>query len=273
VRVQVVTVNHGTSAYADLLFRSLIAHHRLGPDLSILLLDNDSGDVERLDWAKEFGVEIRPSGYSLEAAVTTHGEILRDAVLAEPDCDAYLFVDSDVCFTADDTIGTMAAELAADPTLFAVEAGWAHEDGTLFGHSAPTGTSRIRESVRFEGADWCDPYEFDIGYGDRVHPFCALVRNDAPFRTTVTELGLSPAVTYCVRGALFFDTLGLLTQVMKTHGRTWRRSSRSVIHFGNASWQSTPEDGKAARRDALLHTYRQISDPHYAARPRPRSQP
>ncbi|WP_020574031.1 hypothetical protein [Actinopolymorpha alba] len=185
---------------------------------------------------------------------------MRDAVLAAPHCDAYLFVDSDVCFTTDNTIDAMAAELAADPRLFAVEASWGSEDGSVYDHAAgsPPSNSRIRESVRFAGGEWCEPYEFEVGYGDRLHPFCALVRNDAPFRSTVELLGLSSAMTQCVRGALFFDTFGLLTQVMKTHDRSFARSSQKVIHFGNVSWQSAYADEKAARRDALLRRYASI---------------
>jgi hypothetical protein len=257
MRVQVLTVNHGTTAYAELFLRSLLAHHRDHSDLSVLVLDNDSGDVHRLDWAKRFGVRIRASGYRADASVNTHGEVLRDAVLAEPDCDAYLFADSDVCFAADDTIGTMARELEAMSDAFAVEAVWANEDGSVFHHraGAPQGRSRIRESVRFAGGEWGEPYEFDVDYGDRVHPFCVLVRNDAPFRTTVQLLGLSPAMTQCVRGGMFWDTFGLLTQVMRTHGRSWALSSQRVVHFAGASWQSEWAEDKAARRDALLGRY------------------
>ncbi|MFD2082558.1 Glycosyltransferase, GT2 family [Actinopolymorpha cephalotaxi] len=257
MRVQVVTVNHGTTEYADLFLRSLLAHHPDRSELAVLVLDNESGDVHRLDWARALGVRIRASGWSLDASVNTHGEVLRAAVLAEPDCDAYLFADSDVCFVTDDTVGAMARELAANPGAFAVEAVWANEDGTVFHHRAgpPMGRSRIRESVRFAGGDWGEPYEFDVDYGDRVHPFCVLVRNDAPFRTTVELLGLSPAMTQCVRGGMFWDTFGLLTQVMRTHGRVWVTSTQQVVHFAGASWQPEWAADKAARRDALMGRY------------------
>jgi hypothetical protein len=101
MRVQVLCVNHGTTPYADLLLRSLVAHHPDRGQIDVLLLDSGSSDLERLDWATRHGVEVQPSGYGVEVQVTTHGEILRDAVLAKPDCDAYLMVDSDVCFVAD----------------------------------------------------------------------------------------------------------------------------------------------------------------------------
>lgn len=49
MRVQVVSVNHGTTEYADLFLRSLLAHHPDRSELAVLVLDNDSGDVDRLD--------------------------------------------------------------------------------------------------------------------------------------------------------------------------------------------------------------------------------
>ncbi|MBO0885378.1 MAG: glycosyltransferase family 2 protein [Mycobacterium sp.] len=258
MRIQVVAVNHGTTAYADLLLRSLITHHPKRSELAILLLDNGSADLERLAWAQAFGVEIRQSGYTRDTQVTTHGEILRNAVLSHADCDAYLFVDVDVCFMADDTIGAMAAELATDNDLFAVQAVWSNENGEDYdsGDGSSANISRVRESVRFAGAaDWPEPYEFDTGYGDRVHPFCVLLRNDRVFRNAVEVTGLSPAQLQCERGALWFDTLGLLTQIMKTHGRTWRTSGQRVIHFGNVSWDTAWAENKAERRDALLDRY------------------
>ena len=81
-------------------------------------------------------------------------------MLAEPDCEAYLFVDSDVCFVADDTIGAMTRELGEARDVFAEwEAKWAHEDGTVYEHRAgpPMSRSRIRESVQFAGGDWGEP--------------------------------------------------------------------------------------------------------------------
>lgn len=183
-----MSVNHGTTAYAELLLRSLLAHHRDRPELSILLLDNGSSELGRLEWAKAYGVEIRPSGYSLDAPITTHGEILRDAVRATPGCDTYLFVDSDVCFVADNTIQAMPRELFDDPSLFAVQAIWSLADGSTYDPTAYVSgqTSRVRESVRLFGQDeWGEPSEWDIGYTDRVHPFCTLVRNDTAFRITV----------------------------------------------------------------------------------------
>jgi hypothetical protein len=173
MRVQVLCVNHGTTPYADLLLRSLVAHHTDRSQIDVLLLDSESAELERLDWATRHGVEIQQSGYGVEVPVTTHGEILRDAVLAKPDCDAYLLVDSDVCFVADRTIQTMGAELFADPALFAVRALWqGWGDESLY---EPDGRpnhniSRIRQSIRmFDRTEFGEPLEWDTAYGDRVH--------------------------------------------------------------------------------------------------------
>jgi hypothetical protein len=254
MRVTVVSVSHGTTDYADLMLRSLIASHADRSMIDILLLVSGSRDLDRLAWADRYGVRVRSSGYPLDVPVTTHGEILRDAVLAEPECDAYLFVDADVCFVAEDTIGRLSAELVADPDMFAIQAAWLLPDGTVFEHGDdPTKTSWIRESVRPDGVEeWSEPYEYRVGYGDRIHPFCVLLRNDEVFRSAVELIGLSPAGTQCVRGAIWWDTLGLLTQVMKTHGRTWRRSDVGAIHFGNVTWTTDWAKEKAEQRDALL---------------------
>ncbi len=252
--ITVLSVNHGTTDYADLMLRSLIARHPDRSDLDVVLLDSGARDLDRLSWAERHGIRIQPTGYPLEVPVTSHGEILRDAVLAEPDCAAYLFVDADVCFVTDDTIGALAAELDADPDLFAVQATWLLPDGSVFADQGDAGkVSWIRESVRADGAEeWGEPSDYRTGYGDRIHPFCALLRNDTAFRTTVELIGLSPAGTQCVRGARWWDTLGLLTQVMKTHGRTWHRSEVGVIHFGNVSWTTEWAQQKAEQRDTLL---------------------
>ncbi|MGC4942901.1 hypothetical protein [Kribbella sp. DT2] len=258
MKICVLTVNHGTTPYAELLLASLLHHHPDREDLDVVVLDNDSTELDRL--SRFAGVEVVQTGYTTTHTLTTHGEILRDAVLARPDYDAYLFVDCDVCFVADGTIDALAASLAADPEAFAVQARWLLHDG---GELPPSGedshpTSYVRESVRRSpDDDWSDPIEYSVTLQltDRVHPFCALIRNDAAFRRTVEHVGLSPAAVQAERGGKWWDTLGLLTQVMKTHGRHWTLSDQGVIHFGNVSWSSDWAAEKAAARDRLLAPY------------------
>lgn len=257
--VQVIAVNHGTTRYAELMLRSLLQHHRHRSHLQVLLLDNDSPDIERLDLLRDERVRIEQSGYGLDHQVTTHGEILAAAVLANPDCDAYLFVDSDVCFRSDRSIDRMADELAADAGLFGVQARWLLPDGTEFApEPGPPDVVGIRESVRAPGATaWSDAISYDVvRHGaDRIHPFCALIGNTTLFRRTVETFGLSPAMVQSERSGRWWDTLGLMTQVMRINGLTWRRSEVGVTHFGNVSWDDRWAAEKAADRDRLMTQY------------------
>lgn len=262
MRICAITVNHGTSAYAELLLESLFHHHPRRNDLTVVLLDNSSTEIDRVARFAAVGVEVLQTGYTTEHTLTTHGEILRDAVLARPDYDAYLFIDCDVCFVADGTIDALATELREFPNAFAVQARWLTPEGPeLDSGSAPVikPVSRVRESIRsVPDGEWSQPIEYslELQLNDRVHPFCTLIRNDETFRRTVEHIGLSPATVQAERGGKWWDTLGMLTQVMKTHGRNWRLSEQGVIHFGNVSWDSEWATEKAATRDALLEKYR-----------------
>jgi hypothetical protein len=259
MHIQAIVVNHGTTRYAELLLASLLVHHPNRSDLDILVLDNASPDVHLLDWARDYGVEITPSGYPAESPINTHGEILRDAALARPDCDAHLFLDADVCFVADNTIPTMAAELSADPVLFAVQATWSitGEDTFEIPPRWREYDMYVRDAFKFNANDeWPPLREYVVRVTDRIWPFCTLVRNDGVFRRIVELIGLSGAHNQALRGGRQWDTFGLLDAVMQTHGRRWQRSTRRVIHFGNVSYQDDVANGKAGRRDELLTNYR-----------------
>ncbi|HVX42484.1 MAG TPA: hypothetical protein VHC49_01290 [Mycobacteriales bacterium] len=260
MRIDVLTVNHGTSRYAELLVASFLRHHPDRSGVRFVVLDNCSPEIERLDRFRVDGIEVQQTGYGERHILTTHGEILRDAVLARPDCDAYLFVDSDVCFQADGTLWGMAEELTADSGLFAIQARWMGADGTEFFESVPSPLphSYIREYIRSSpDAPLPDPLEYavELRMTDRVHPFCVLVRNSPEFRKTVDYIGLSPGRVEAERGGRWWDTLGLMTQVMRTHGKTWRRSAYGVLHFGSVSWDAQWAEEKAALRDSLLRRY------------------
>lgn len=102
-----------------------------------------------------------------------------------------------------------------------------------------------------------DPLEYSLQLrlADRVHPFCALVQNTVPFRKTVEYIGLSPARVESERHGCWWDSFGLLTQVMRTHDKTWRKSAYGVVHFGNVSWDPQWAEQKATQRDSLLLQY------------------
>lgn len=254
-----ISVNHGTTDYAELMIRSLLHHHSDRRRLQVLLLDNDSPGAERLHQFASAGISVRRSGYSTRHTVTTHGEILAAAVLDHADHDAYLFLDSDICFRTDHTIDALAAELEADPGLFGVQARWLRLDETPYEPPpGPRPLVTIKEAVRPEGqADFGDPVSYQVRIGDRLDPYCALIRNTPAFRRTVESVGLSPAAVQSERTGRWWDTFGLMTQVMATHGLGWRTSSPGVIHFGSASWQDDAwTDQRIAVRDRLLAEYR-----------------
>ncbi len=264
MRIQAVVVNHDTTKYVELLLASLLAHHPDRSGLDILVLDNASPDVRRLEWAKDYGVTIASSGYPPESPINTHGEILRDAVFDRPDCDGYLFLDADVCFVADNTINTMATELASCDDLFAVQAAWSITGDDTY--DIPPRWREydmfVRDSFKFNvDAEWPPLREYVVRVTDRIWPFCTLVRNDDVFRRTVELIGLSGAHNQALRGGRQWDTFGLLDAVMHTHGRRWQRSERRVIHFGNVSYQDDIANGKAAKRDELLTSYRARLEP------------
>lgn len=111
-RVLVLTVNHGTTAHTDLMLRTLLTRQATMSEIDVLVMDNGSTDQARLEWAvAEWGVRIRQSGHGVDDPENTHGEIMRRAILDEPDVDAYLVVDSDICFIEDDTVRSMRALL------------------------------------------------------------------------------------------------------------------------------------------------------------------
>ncbi len=259
MHIQALAVNHGTTRYMELMLASLIAHHRDRSGLDVLVLDNESGDLAGLDWLVRPGIAIQPSGYPRQVPINTHGEILRDAVLARPDCDAYLFLDADVCFISDDTIPAMARELASDPGLFAVQATWSIAGDDEFEVPAIWRNHElfVRDSFKFQADEpWPPLREYVVRLTDRIWPFCTLVRNDDVFRRIVRSVGLSAANNQCLRGGRQWDTFGLLTSVMETHDRRWRRSARRVIHFGAVSYSDELAEQKARGRDELLERYR-----------------
>lgn len=96
-------VNHNTSAFAELAIRSLFANNSEYP-LDLVVYDNDSNDADLADLqalTRRLGVPFRASGFPIDTANNSHGEILGRFVLdpATRDADYLLFLDSDICFT------------------------------------------------------------------------------------------------------------------------------------------------------------------------------
>jgi GT2 family glycosyltransferase len=211
--IEAISVNHNTSPYMELMLRSLAAHHGLDLDLTLTVVDNASEDGTSglRDYAARMGIPIVQSGFSTTSLHNSHGEILRRFVLEHPDSRYYLFLDSDLCFLADDTLAVMREELDAVPEAFGIgpRMSW---DG-------------IAELPQEVSAGNPDIYEA------RLHPCCALIKNTEIFRGVVREIGLSCARYLWAEREEYFDTCTLMTRVMRTHGLRHIISAQMVLHF------------------------------------------
>jgi hypothetical protein len=234
--IEAAAVNHNTSSYMELMLRSLFARHSPDLDLSITVFDNASEDdgAGLRAYAEEMGVPIVQSGFTTQTQNNSHGEILRRFVLEHLDCTHYLFLDADVCFVQDDTIGVMLEEL--------------EKAGDAFGIGPRLSWDGVNE-LSEEALRNPDLYEA------RLHPCCALVRNTELFRRVVEEVGLSCVKYLWAEREEYLDTFKLMTKVIKTHGLRHLISSRMVLHFSCVSYEwDRPHlmQEKTQRRDALL---------------------
>jgi hypothetical protein len=242
--IAAVTVNHNTSRYAELMLRSLFATHPPDLLLSLMLYDNASrDDTSALEaYARSRGIRAQQSGFTTQTPHNSHGEILRRFVLGHPECDYYLFLDADVCFVQQDTIGTMLRELETDSAAFGIGPRLSWDGETELPREVADGNPDIYEA--------------------RLHPCCALIKNTAVFRDVVQEVGLSCVKVLWAEQEEYLDTLKLMTRVMRTHGQHHLISSAMVIHFFCVSYDWDPEQfmrQKACHRDRLLASYRQVT--------------
>lgn len=237
-RIEAVVVNHNTSAYTELMLRSLFQRHPDFP-LALTVLDNastDAGLPALMAYARQRAVPVRPSGFGLDTRNNSHGELLRRFVLDHADCTHYLFLDADVCFTQDDTLPTLLAELAAAPDAFGIGPRMSLWDDV----------TEIPLDVRQANPDICDA---------RLHPCCALVRNTPLVRMVVDAVGLMAGQVLWAEREEYLDTFKLFTRVMATHGQRHVLSSAMLLHFFAVSYAWDAEAvraQKAEERDRRL---------------------
>jgi hypothetical protein len=268
VRIEAIIVNHNTSPYAELALRSLRATTSRD-DLNVTVVDNHSADdtsalraaCDRLEASFEL------SRWPVEdQSVNTHGDVLRDFVLARADCDAYLFLDADIVFTQDRTVDTMSDELMSADAVWAVQArmSW---DGT---NEIPMGSLWQRRdheihlaSKRVQpGTDW-PLTQLKVHSGTvmpRCHPGCALVRNSQLLRGVADRLGFSTAWVWSDDPQLggFADTFALASEVMRSAGLRIVLSDAMVVHFFNVTYDIAERlAAKGERRDGMLAELRE----------------
>ena len=242
--IKAVAVNHNTSAYMELMARSLFARHPQdsGLHFSLHIFDNASQDVmtDLKSYAESRGIPIIQSGFKTETRHNSHGEVLRRFVLENPEATHYLFLDSDVCFLEDLTLNNMLVELENSSNVFGIGARMSWD-----------GIDEIPEE-NWKG----NP---DI-YHARLHPCCALVKNTSVFRNVIEEIGLSCVNYLWADTEEYLDTFKLMTKVMKTHGLKHIISSKMILHFFSVSyvWEPTQHWNvvKVERRNQLLDQYR-----------------
>lgn len=237
LQIAAVSVNHNTSAYMELMLRSLFVRHSAQLPLSLTIFDNGSNDdIGQLrSYAAKMNVPIKPSGFSLATEFNSHGDILRRFVLENPDCTHYLFLDADVCFIETDTIPTMLAELQQASNAFGIGPRMSWD-----------GINEIPPAARHENPDICDA---------RLHPCCALIPNTPLFRRVAETIGFTCVKYLWAEREEYLDTFKLMTMVMKTHELTHVFSSAMIQHFFCVSYEwDSPETQrfKMAMRDQKL---------------------
>lgn len=129
--IEAVTINQDTSCFVELLLRSLYATHSDLDGIRLTILDNNSTDeMQHLtSFAEDKKIPIVQTKWDRNTPGNNHGENLRDFVLSHQDCDFFLFLDADIVFVQDETVTTMASELAgAGDDVWAVQARFT-EDG------------------------------------------------------------------------------------------------------------------------------------------------
>ncbi|WP_020576091.1 hypothetical protein [Actinopolymorpha alba] len=242
--IRAAVVNHNTSTWTELAVRSLFAQHP-GLDITLTIYDNASGDdmTGLRQAADQLDVPIVQSGFSTDSTHNSHGEVLRQFVLdpANADCSYFLFLDTDVCFTRQDTVNQLIDALNADERAFGA--------GPRMSWDGETVTPAEREQ-------WV---KNRCLYEARLHPCCALIRNTPAFRRVVEEVGLSCATLMEGDESQYLDTCELMTRIMRTHGLHHVIVETLVLHAFGVSYPNAWQNllaAKQERRDAWLNRFR-----------------
>ena len=258
LRVLGVTVNHNTSHFAELMLRTLFLTNDLSDiDFCLVVLDNASNDehLERLQaYLAGQGIPFTQTGLDNSVAVEKHGTVLTRFVQERGDCTHYLFLDSDMWFVEANTIPALLRELVESPnTVFANQA-------RIYGYYADKvieGRDGVAGAGSLDGVTWetvCgNPVVKSARYTTRIayrcSPVCSLVVNIPTFRRVVGAFGLNPAISFGAGEARHYDTFGLMTHVMATHGFRFIVSSKTVNHFTETVYR--PELRMPKDRDCL----------------------
>ena len=277
--INAVVVNHNTSAFTELAARSFIAMHGEREDVRFTIMDNSSQDgTDELEaYTKAAGMEFRQSGLvAAEQQVNSHGEVLRQFVLENPECEYYLLLDADLCFIMPNTVDTLVKEITDHDDVWAVHARSRRSTTHLFRptrqpvrqdlseyrsqkmvdrrrihlHCPMQPRPRAETSGSLAEPPRMNHHELDeegrrqplitlVGSPKpRCEPCCTLVRNTAVLRRVADRIGFSGAWMFenTIEGAGGYDTMALMTAVMTTHEQVYLESSIGVLHFWMVSY-------------------------------------
>ncbi len=261
--IEAITINQDTPCFVELLLRSLYATHRDLEGIRLTILDNNSTDkMQHLTaFAEDKKIPIVQTKWDRNTPGNNHGENLRDFVLSYPDCDYFLFLDADIVFVQDETVTTMANELAeTGDDVWAIQARFT-EDGETevpWGSLDEGGARKFINIMMEDDIEDVQPGKalehlpMPAVLGDRIHPSCCLIKNTEAFLLTAREIGFSCVDFEASGGGKVYDTMGLATQVMKTHGLRFILSSKMVKHFWGVARKQRIADKDAACERLLL---------------------
>ncbi|MEM7126326.1 MAG: hypothetical protein AAF702_08380 [Chloroflexota bacterium] len=235
--IQAVVVNHNTSKFTELMLRTLYDKHSPDLDLSITVMDNDSTDEtpELTVYLASKQIPFMQSAFSIDTERNSHGEVLSQFVLANPDCTYYLFLDADIYFLKEKTIDDMLSTLNSESGLFGV------------------GTRQT-----WDGIEEIPTEIHPKIYESRLHPCCALIKNSPIFQSIVKEVGLTGVTSHGATDEVYWDTCECMTKVMKTHGYHHAICSSMVYHFFSVSYDDQYMDRKNRDCNELLKTLRNL---------------
>ena len=239
--IHAVTVTQNTSAFTELMLRTLFLTNELGGfEFRLTVLDNNSSDPEFGALKAYLGAQqipLVPTGFPYYVAAEQHGAALTDFVRDHVGCTHYLFLDADMWFVEQNTIATMLRELqSAPPNTFAIQARiYGYYVGFVYeGRDGIPGTNAFEHiptwPIEFEGRTYVNRY------ATRCSPVCSLIANTPLFRHVVATVGLSQAIRFGIGEVAYHDTFSLMTQVMATHRQQFRVSSQIVNHFTQTSY-------------------------------------
>ena len=253
--IEAVIVNHNTSPFAELCLRSLMATGGArGRALRVTVADNhstDDGVVALRDAAAELGAAFELTRWPVSTATTiTHGDVLRDFVLSRREAPYFLFLDADIVFLHDNTVGTMLRELESSAKSWAVQARYVSPERRLAGSTLDMGAGDPQViDAGFPGTTWRWTVR---GTGKRrLHPGCALVANSEALLHTADMLGFGTFAGLSQDESIagYYDTLAVASAVMATHGLGYELSSRLVVHYFNVSYDDRTDLTRSKRQD------------------------